>query len=825
MRTGIFRLTIGLAFVTAQAAFDVASLSTQTVKQGQAWANFDTKVDALDIDISVDHGVVTTTATLAYTPGNGFNGNYVCRPVECIQAPCPDICGYEGNGAGIPGDSLETTAWGNLGDNTAITEMYLWVGDTKVRAELQARGLASAQYEEIVKRRKDPALLETWGSGYYTLRIFPNRSGVQRKVQLRFVQGMEDESKSFATALPLLHTLQNVYIRSSTSTSASEMKSIGSLTLKAASVDGKTYSLNWPGLGEGKFSSTPLVLGKSKVEELKEGFVSGEAAACTGCANAWTAERGGKAWFGVKTLLEAKNLAFEEQPKERCVIVDVDASDSLAPARARKLALLSLKAYAQSPFTANLAFSNGKGELRFLFPEAAVMDAAHLAKALEALKAWVPVAKADAHTTLEAFALGRGPGAAPMAAILINNDPYEYYHYPVTYDPSTWAVEDAKAREFENLRAARADMLAATLQSGHVILFGFWNDYHLSLAAQATGGYSMGGIYGWIYPPYGYRGVVIYDPLAPDKAPTQWYLPPLFGPGRPDAYGVQDLKLTVSGAQTSDLVLLQENAYWRYAYMLDKRGAGPAAKSASLPASWYGGSPDSIAVRISGSFQGIGKVTFRLTGLWGGLHFAKEFTALLISAGSGPNGASLWSYQQVEAWGRQSTGLDVTAAQKLGMEYHVVNSQVSMLALEPGVKLWDSLPAKAGQNQANIPAGDSKNLGVNAGGMNLDGASLDDLLGAEITGVIVAHTGFPASGRLTVTSGAGGTEFAWLLPQATSPARFRILDVTGREVAGLDASRTGDRFAAAWKAPRRGAWILRAECGGRVLTRRFASGL
>lgn len=815
MKKGLFGIALALMAASADAAFDLATLYTQTVKQNQTWANIDTRVDSLALDIQADHGVVTTVATVTYTPGAGYVGTYVCRPVECVLAPCPDACGYETSGTGTVYDSMETSLWGDLGPNAAVTDMYLWVGEAKVRAELQERSLASAQYEDIVKRRRDPALIETWGSGYYTMRIFPIKSGETRRIQLRIVQGMEDGQGISKALLPFLHSLQIAAQTGKVVSDASSRKAIGKVTLRAGSTDGKTYSLRWPGLGEGKFGATPLSLAGTAVTELAEGAVTREAEACTGCLTAWTALRDGKGYFGARAQLRAKELVFAAQPEDRYVILDVDASDSLAPERARKLALLSLKAYGQQPYAANLAFSDGKGHLEYLFPEPVEMDAGNLATALAALKRWQPLAKADAHMALEAFAADRKAGASSVAAVLINNDPYEYYQYPA-YDAATWPAEYAKAQAFEQKHADIAAKLAERLNAAHVALFGFWNDYHLTLAAEPTGGYQLGGVYGWIYPPYWYAT----DARVGAAPQNEWYFPPLYGPGRSDGYLIRELKAEVSGLAVGDLVVLQDQDYRMY----ELARGGVLAKTAEQSI-WGGpyGSVDSAALRLSGTFQGSGKVTVKISGIWGGLHFAKDFTVSLDASGALPEGGALWAALKSEELGRDWATYDAAAMEKLGFDFHMVNRQVSLLALEPGTKLWDDMPAKETSNgRAAETATNSK---MSGGGMNLDQADLDALLGAQISGIRPGPVQPSVREGLRVGAQGGLSSFEWTVPGTSATARFRIFDLAGREVAAILSTRQGNGFTATWKAPRKGTYILKAESGAKTAIRKVAAGI
>ena len=64
----------------------------------------------------------------------------------------------------------------------------LFQGETELRGEVMDAGEARAIYEEIVRRRADPALLELAGQGLIRARVFPIEPGDERKVTLRYTQ-------------------------------------------------------------------------------------------------------------------------------------------------------------------------------------------------------------------------------------------------------------------------------------------------------------------------------------------------------------------------------------------------------------------------------------------------------------------------------------------------------------------------------------------------------------------------------------------------------------------------------------------------------------
>lgn len=69
-----------------------------------------------------------------------------------------------------------------------FTNFSLWMGDQEIRGEAMDAEQARAIYEEIVRRRKDPALLTLAGHGLIRAQVFPIEPGDTRKVVLRYTQ-------------------------------------------------------------------------------------------------------------------------------------------------------------------------------------------------------------------------------------------------------------------------------------------------------------------------------------------------------------------------------------------------------------------------------------------------------------------------------------------------------------------------------------------------------------------------------------------------------------------------------------------------------------
>lgn len=75
-----------------------------------------------------------------------------------------------------------------LPGEAAFTNFSLWQGDQELRGETMNAEQARRIYEEIVRRRKDPALLTLAGHGLVRAQVFPIQAGETRKVALRYTQ-------------------------------------------------------------------------------------------------------------------------------------------------------------------------------------------------------------------------------------------------------------------------------------------------------------------------------------------------------------------------------------------------------------------------------------------------------------------------------------------------------------------------------------------------------------------------------------------------------------------------------------------------------------
>jgi Ca-activated chloride channel family protein len=82
-------------------------------------------------------------------------------------------------------------------DAAAFASFSLWQGDTELRGETMDATKARAIYEEIVRRKRDPALIELAGHGLIRARVFPINPGETRKITLRYSQILDRQGDAW----------------------------------------------------------------------------------------------------------------------------------------------------------------------------------------------------------------------------------------------------------------------------------------------------------------------------------------------------------------------------------------------------------------------------------------------------------------------------------------------------------------------------------------------------------------------------------------------------------------------------------------------------
>jgi Ca-activated chloride channel family protein len=88
-------------------------------------------------------------------------------------------------------------------ENASISRFVAWLGGRKMEAELLDAPQARRIYEDIVRQRKDPALLEYAGRGLYRLRIYPIPANGEVKINIEYEQTLKAENGAVEYKYPL----------------------------------------------------------------------------------------------------------------------------------------------------------------------------------------------------------------------------------------------------------------------------------------------------------------------------------------------------------------------------------------------------------------------------------------------------------------------------------------------------------------------------------------------------------------------------------------------------------------------------------------------
>lgn len=106
-------------------------------------------------------------------------------------------------GAGYSGYNLESVLGFTLPANALVTDSWLWVGDSVMRAQIMDRWTASSIYESIVQRRRDPSIMTKTGVNSYELRVYPMLGNETRKVKITYLVPMNWSATTVSAPLPM----------------------------------------------------------------------------------------------------------------------------------------------------------------------------------------------------------------------------------------------------------------------------------------------------------------------------------------------------------------------------------------------------------------------------------------------------------------------------------------------------------------------------------------------------------------------------------------------------------------------------------------------
>lgn len=111
--------------------------------------------------------------------------------------------------------TLEGTYFFPIPETASIVEFAIWENGKKLVGEVRTREEARRIYDEIVRRQRDPGLLEYAGKDLFQASIFPIPPNSDKKLEMTYTQVLKAESGTVAYRYPL-GTGKNMWIRQQT---------------------------------------------------------------------------------------------------------------------------------------------------------------------------------------------------------------------------------------------------------------------------------------------------------------------------------------------------------------------------------------------------------------------------------------------------------------------------------------------------------------------------------------------------------------------------------------------------------------------------------
>ena len=99
--------------------------------------------------------------------------------------------------------TLEGTYFFPIPETASITEFAIWDGDRRLVGEVRSREEARRIYDEIVRRQRDPGLLEYAGKDLFQASIFPIPARSDKKLELTYTQVLSAQSGTVSYRYPL----------------------------------------------------------------------------------------------------------------------------------------------------------------------------------------------------------------------------------------------------------------------------------------------------------------------------------------------------------------------------------------------------------------------------------------------------------------------------------------------------------------------------------------------------------------------------------------------------------------------------------------------
>jgi Ca-activated chloride channel family protein len=105
-----------------------------------------------------------------------------------------------------------------LPEKAALSEFAMYIGNEKIEGEILDRDQARRVYEDIVRRLKDPALLEYVGRNMFRARVYPIPARGEKRITLSYTEVLKAEKDLVRYVYPLnterfsLHPLKEVVV-------------------------------------------------------------------------------------------------------------------------------------------------------------------------------------------------------------------------------------------------------------------------------------------------------------------------------------------------------------------------------------------------------------------------------------------------------------------------------------------------------------------------------------------------------------------------------------------------------------------------------------
>lgn len=739
------------------AQINLHCFNSQSVRDFK-WAP--TSVDSVLVETEVGNGLAKTSLTMTLTPGA-----YQEQVYDAVLGT------YTLSGQEELLDSIEISSWFVLPTDFVVSDMYLWIDGVRKRAEIQDRSLAREQYEETVNRRIDPALVEFFGNGSYSVRMFPAQSYSSRKIEIVFNHTFDDDSLDFITAsIPLAFDSMCLYYYYY---EPFEKAHIGYMRAALRSVDGGTYQFSMPGLGDGGFSSRELVLENSNISTLLHGTIS--------CRDPsvekeymWAGtDKYNRIASGFSVMLDESSVELEPEPQTRIIVVDVreewwdwdeyntaqqEFAFSTYPGgvpyrptdensiniwnRARKFAIASIQSYVDEDQKFNIVFAGREPQALFDAPVYPTKE--NLAAAYNAILSARPDPEAS---TIDAIdeAISQSEGEI---VILISDlyRPYNYERY--LYDAGGLYVGAEKSADGAAFDALISDLSEMVVSSG-ITLFTIVDEWGLNDIAVNSGGFNLSYLrYDWCY-------LLSAVESADGKVEYRSALPRLFL----DNYyrrGITGIEISCGSVENITWTLDGYGYYWWWRggmgiepMMVDdvvmaKKVA--VAKGSGLALPGYQDDVNRALLRVAGTARSmmfsLSDPVFTVTGKMGGLKFTKTVRCARQSVNRTGDNVQ-WAFRKSEHLAGDDWYNNEQAVKTLGYDYHIVTRQTSLLALEDGMELWeDTLAPESGARgedmQASVASDASNELYYNNSGtgINIDDITVEDLINGYESAVL-----------------------------------------------------------------------------------------